>query len=202
MKKGFTLIEMLVVIGIIAVLTAGMIGAYAHVTKAAEKARCQELVHATATALTAMFQQEGVWPKSLRTEGATDGILDEQVAYALARGGYMSLTTSNNKLSGYDRFGLVTPWATTVIKQRGNRASLSDPVPGGGKIQDHRLHFAIDLDGDGVIDGANVGGQTVPIRATAAVWCCGKDGKLEAYSIGLRRDDVYSWTHGQTQQVK
>ena len=46
------------------------------------------------------------------------------------------------------------------------------------------------------------GGETVDIRATAAVWCCGKDGVIEAYAIGLRKDDVYSWTVGQTKEVR
>ena len=72
-------------------------------------------------------------------------------------------------------------------------------MPSGGTVDDHILRFAIDYDGDGIIEGANVGGETIDIRATAAVWCCGKDGKIEAYSQGLRRDDVYSWTKGQTQ---
>ena len=44
MKKGFTLIEMLVVIGIIAVLLAATLGVYSGATKAAERSRCQELV--------------------------------------------------------------------------------------------------------------------------------------------------------------
>ena len=59
MKRGFTLIEMLAVIGIIAVLMAALIGGYAGVTKAAEKKKCQELVSNVATALTALFQNDG-----------------------------------------------------------------------------------------------------------------------------------------------
>ncbi len=202
MKKGFTLIEMLVVIGIVAILAGAMIGAYSRMTASAEKARCRELVQNTATALTALFQREGAWPRALRTVGKTEGELDERAAYPLAKGGYLSLTTEGDRLGGYDRFGVVTPWATAVIKRRGASASLGDAVPGGGTIRDHRLRFAIDLDGDGIIDGAAVGGESVPIRATAAVWCCGKDGKIEAYATGLKRDDVHSWSYGQTQNVK
>ncbi len=203
MKKAFTLIEMLVVIGIIALLTGAMIGAYSHMTASAEKARCRELVQNTATALTALFQQNGVWPKKLREKGASDGELDETTAYPLAKGGYLSLTTDGDKLGGYDKFGIVTPWATAVIKRRGSRASLSDPVPGGvGKIENHRLHFALDLDGDGIIEGASVGGEPIDVRATAIVWCCGKDGEIKAYSQGIKSDDVHSWTYGQTRNVK
>ena len=121
----------------------------------------------------------------------------------------MTLTTNNEKdkskatqLAGYDCFGIVTPWALAEIKRRGSSASLSTKVSGGGTIQDHILRYAIDLDGDGVISGVQVGGESVDIRANAVVWCCGKDGKIEAYSEGLKADDIYSWTVGQTKGVQ
>lgn len=203
-KSGFTLIEMLVVIGIIGILIGVVTGAFTKMTRNAERTRCQELVSNVATAMTAYFNERGVWPKAILADGGTkDGELDERAAYPLAAGGYLQLTVENEHLSGYDKFGVVSPWATDVIKRRGTSASLSDKVPGGtGTIRDHLLHYAVDADGDGIIDGASVGGQSVDIRATVAVWCCGKDGKIEAYTKGLKRDDVYSWAHGQTQNVK
>ena len=87
MKKGFTLIEMLVVLGIIAVLIGASIGGYSAMVKSAERARCQELVSNVSTALTALFQNEGSWPKRLAEQGATDGKLDERAAYALVANG-------------------------------------------------------------------------------------------------------------------
>ncbi len=201
MKKGFTLVEMLVVLGIVAVLVGAGIGAYSGITKNAERKRCQELVSNTATALTALFQKTGSWPKALRTDGATDGRLNKDASLPLAKGGYMSFTLENGQLAGNDRFGVVTPWATAFIKTHGASANLNNRV-GQGTIEDHILHYALDLDGDGIIEGASVGGESVNIRATAAVWCCGKDGKLEAYSLGMKKDDVYSWSYGQTQGVK
>ena len=209
MKRGFTLVEMLVVIGIIAVLVGASIGGYSAVTKSAEKAKCQELVSNVATALTAMFQQEGVWPKRLATQGKTDGKLDAQTAYALVAGqtAYFSLTKKGNQLAGNDRFGIVTPWAATIIKRVGASASLGTFV-GTATVDDHILHYALDLDGDGKILGANVGGQSVDIRATAAVWCGGKDGVISPYPYasggkgGSKCDDVWSWTPGQTKDVQ
>lgn len=202
-RKAFTLIEMLVVVAIIGILVSVSLVAFGPATGAAEKARCQELVSNTATALTALFNDKGRWPKALLNNGgATEGKLDENAAYPLAKGGYMTLSSENGRLSGYDKFGVVTPWAMKVIKDKGTSASLSTRVPGGGTIQDHVLRYALDTDGDGIIDGATVGGQSVDVRATAIVWCCGKDGKIEAYSEGIRRDDVYSWHKGQTEEVK
>ena len=79
---------------------------------------------------------------------------------------------------------------TAIIKAKGTSAALSDKVAGGGTIQDHRLRYAVDLDGDGIIEGANIGGESVNIRATAAVWCRGPKGVL-----------IKSWTDGQTKDV-
>ena len=203
-RRGFTLIEMLVVIGIIATLMGVMLASVSKFLKTAEKARCQELVANTSTALVALFQKEGSWPRALIRGHNSNNILDEKAALPLAKGGYMTLTMNSSKtqLSGYDRFGVISPWAFNVLKRRGSSTSLSTKVPSGGTIQDHVLRYALDLDGDGVIESVSIGGETVNIRATAAVWCCGKDGVIEAYSTGLRKDDVYSWTVGQTKEVQ
>ncbi len=198
MKKGFTLVEMLVVIGIITILTGASLAAFSKMTRSAEKAKCEELVKNTATALAYLYQQNGAWPRLLRSSGS-GAKLDQTYARALATN--MGLTLQNGNLAGNDRFGIVTPWAQAVIKRRGTSASLGDRVMN-GTIEDHILHFAIDLDGDGIITGIDVGGETVNLRATAAVWCCGRDGVLEPYSKGLRKDDVYSWSHGQTESVQ
>lgn len=201
MKKGFTLLEMLVVIGIIVILVGASVGAFAKMTRSADRAKGQELVDNTATALTALFTKEGAWPRALRTNGAKDGELNAEAAYPLAKGGYMTLSTSGGRLTGLDRFGIVTPWGLAHLKNRGLSASLGDRV-GAGTLKDHVLHYALDLDGDGIIEGASVGGESVDVRATAIVWSVGPSGKVEAYSRGLRGDGIYSWTKGQTNNVK
>ena len=196
---AFTLVEMLVVIGIIAVLMGASLAGYSKMTKSAERAKCQELVSNVSTALTALYQKEGAWPKRLASRAASkNGELDENAAVPLATGGYFSLSHSGTKLIGADRFGILTPWAAAVVKKHGTAAAKSDPV-GTVTVQDHILHYALDLEGRGVVE-ANVGGTTIKIRATAAVWCGGRDGVIDAYPS--RRDDVYSWTQGQTQDVQ
>ena len=218
LRSAFTLIEMLVVMGIIAVLIGASIGGYSAMTKSAERARCQELVSNVATALTALFQNEGSWPRVLALDGGSDGKLDERVAYALVSNGrsYFSLTKDGNKLGGHDRFGILTPWAQAVVKSQGSSASKGSKV-GSMTVDDHILHYALDLDGDGRIEGASVGGRSIDVRATAIVWCCGKDGVIDPYPYGSgaaggkgsssgasggKTDDVYSWTPAQTRDVK
>ena len=194
-KKGFTFIEMLAVIGIVAVLIVVTAMSYAKFAASGETAKCQELVRNTATAMAAIFNRDGFWPKVLRGGGGgEDGVLDADRAYPLAHNNYMTLSSSGGKLSGYDRFGIVTPWAAAVIKRNGSAAKLSDRVPTGGTIEDHILHYAVDLDGDGVIPDATIGGKKVTLRATVAVWCCGRNGVIEAWTADGKGDNVYSFS--------
>lgn len=201
MKKGFTLVEMLVVIGIIAILTAATLMALGKVLKTADGARNRELVSNTATALQALYNKTGQWPKSLRKPMQDGGasVLDAKAAYALVKFGMMSLDASDKKEEtiGHDRFGIVTPYAMKVIRRLGDKATDGSKVNGSATIADHRMRFAIDMDGDGVIEDVNVGGETLTIRANAVVWCCGKDGVIQPYSKAGRSDDVHSWTKGQ-----
>ena len=205
MKRAFTLIEMLVVIGIIAVLTGASVAGFAHVRKTAENARARELVSQVKTALEAIYESDGMWPKTIReTSAASDSILDQYAAYVLgAKKTYSVTYNSGSKTSvGLDRFGILTPWGADVVKRAGQSASLSTSVNGGGSVQDHLLRFKVDYDGDGLIEGASVGGQSVNIRAHAAVWCAGKDGKILPYQKGVRSGGIYSWTPGQTVDAK
>ena len=138
MRKGFSLIEMLVVIGIIAVLMGTAVGGYSFATKRAQAARGRELVANTATALNLLFQKDGKWPGALLNEaGSGAGRLTARAAACLAVKKYMSLTYTRTEkdgesyytLSGLDRCGIVTPWATAASRSPKRRT-------------DHRTSFA------------------------------------------------------------
>ena len=75
MRKGLTLIEILVAVSIIAVLIGVSVGGYNVMTRNAEKARCMELVKNTEVALTEYFNRNGSWPKVLITESQGEGVL-------------------------------------------------------------------------------------------------------------------------------
>jgi len=192
--KGFTLIEILVVIGIIAILTSAIIAGTMWVRKSAYRAKAQETVENVAVAMTALFQDDGIWLKVLRNNNP--GQLNYDAARALASRNYLALN-----LTGIDRFGVLDPWGVQHMKRHAN-AALKDRVVTGGTLQDHLLWYALDLDGDGVIENVDIGGEVLFIRANVAVWGAGMDGKLEPYSRGLKKDDVYSWTAGQLVEVK
>ena len=69
-SKGFTLIEMLVVLAIIGVLMGALLMGYGHVPRRAQKARAQELVSNVATALNVILMHNGVWPADRKTAAA------------------------------------------------------------------------------------------------------------------------------------
>ena len=193
--RAFTLVEMLVVIGIIAVLVSASVVGYSRVTASAERTKCNELVKNVHTALVVLYNDNnGAWPRAL-INGQAQGLLDQNAAKPLAS--MLGLRQEGGNLSGYDKFGIVTPWAQQTIKNRGTSASLSDRVATGGTIQDHILHYAIDTQGEGRIEGAQVGGTSLTVRETAMVWCGGRDGVIEdSYDRGTRKDDVHSWRPG------
>ena len=202
MRKAFTLIEMLVVLGILAILIGAGMTTFSSATKKAQQARAREVVSNVATALEAIYQREGSFPRRILAEGASNGEMTPEVAYELAKRNVMTLTydSSRTRTVGADRCGILTPWGQDVVKRAGN-SGVSDgtKVPAGGTIKDHRIHFAVDTEGRGYVN-ASVGGESVRIRAAAVAWSCGKDGELHRYSDGLRRDNCYSWNRQQVEK--
>lgn len=201
-RPAFTLVEMLVVVGILAVLIGASLSAFTSTTKKAQKAKGQELVHNVATALEKIYQEEGAWPRRILNGSNSENGLDERVAYALAKRNALSLSydDSSKKTTALDQCGVVSPWAQDVIRRKkGQGVSESTKVPSGGTIKTHRLRYAVDTDGRGFVT-ANVEGESVIIRGSVAVWCAGYDGKLEKYKDGLRKDDIYSWSRNQVKE--
>ena len=203
MKRGFTLVEMLIVIGIIAILTGAAMTGFRGAVEKAQAAKCQELVHNVSTALVKVFQDNGSWPSRIISAGQGSGEMTAEIGGELARRKALSLNyrlVENEetgekvyKLVGLDQSGVVSPWAAEVIKRKAanGNVSLNEPVPGGGTIRDHVLRFSVDDDEDGLVKVSYEGGKSVTVRASAAVWCCGRDGKFGT------RDDIKSWAKGQ-----
>ena len=210
-KRGFSLIEMLVVIGIISVLSGALIVGIDRVRKTAQRSKAQEIVSNTATALGIIFQKEMGWPQLLLNWSGRQ--LEAEPSHVFVRFNLLGLSYDSQsynastrkgviKLIGADRCGIVDPWATAVLKRKtssSEKDGLGLKVDTGGTIQDHILWFAIDDDGDGITEVSIPGSSAIRVRASACVWGAGADGKLGKYGQRDKAadDDVYSWSRGQ-----
>ena len=194
-SSGFTLIELMVVIGIIAILSGALMMGFGRITKTAQRAKAVEAIANAASALPILRQKNGnAWPKVILDYGGADGqgkgmVVD--VAKKFAEKGLLGVSSdSSNNPIGISRCGVVDPWAEAVLKRQ--NADISTKVPAGGTVQNHIIYFAVDTDGDGITE-ATVGGQNIKVRAEAIAWCAGADGVIAAYANRSRSDDVYSW---------
>ncbi len=208
-RKGFTLIEMLVVLGIIAVLSGALLIGFGRVTKSAQRMRAQETVSNVATALNILLQRQGAWPvdfkNALKTYGGQDGEgkgCVEDVARVFAKNNLLGISYKTSErtiiLQGTDRCGIVDPWAVAVLKRSLNNTQ-STVVPSGGTVKSHIIYYAIDTDLDGITE-AKVCGEDIKVRASAIAWCAGADGDLgTSYHKRTKQnaDNVYSWRKNQ-----
>ena len=213
-KSGFSLIEMLVVIGIIAVLSGALVVGMDRVRKTAQKSKAQEIVSNTATALGVIFQTEMGWPQLLLNYSGRQ--LEATPSHVFVRFNLLGLAYNSKQydrstrkgiiqLMGADRCGIVDPWAAAVLKRKqasSENADIGEKVPTGGTIRDHILWFAVDDDGDGITEVNIPGSPPIKVRAPACVWGAGADGKLGAYGKRDKAaaDDVYSWARGQEEK--
>ena len=131
-KRGFTLIEMLVVIGIIAVLSGALMMGFGRITKSAQRAKATELVSQAAQALVILHHTDGTWPSAVINFGGGDGDgtadkgMVKDVAEVLAQYNLLSVACKDRAKKDYtpigvSRCGVVDPWAesrSTFVPRR------------------------------------------------------------------------------------
>lgn len=167
MRKGFTLVEIMIVIAIIGMLMGISAVSYSHFTAKAEDAKSSELLSQVKTALETIYLEKGGWTPRLAT-GAEKGdpTLDGDAALGL-KGRFALDIDDSGKLKGYNRFGILTDQGVQIMKKKGNSCSENDVLP-------YQLRYALCEAEEDFVDIPQFG---VKVRAHACVWCMSKDKK-------------------------
>lgn len=206
-NKGFTLVEMLVVMGIVGVLIAMLTGALKYVQNTAWQARSQELVSNVAAALTIYIQREGTWPLEILNSG---GEVNNEVCKVLKQARLLDVTAVNISSTGIatinqnspERFGLFSPWGQRIIRSMPTKTASLGTVPSDTLLRKHILQFRVDINLDGKIDSSDAQLGALPgagsvVRASAIVWACGPNGKEDG-NTGAKKsgENRQSWVGG------
>lgn len=203
-RCGFTLVEMLVVIGMIGILAAALISSFSHIKTVARQSQAQSLVSEVATAFNLYLQQEREWPAAwLASEE-----MDENVCKVFQDKHLLDLTTYlTNSVAinpnSLDRFGMLDPWGRAGLRKNPKIASAGATIESGGKLSDHRIQYRLDKDFDGYVDLSEGSPKGAKVRASVLVWSRGPDGK-DAEKVAGRYpgDDRLSWNYGQSRKDK
>ena len=223
-QSGFTLIEMMVVIGIIGILAAVLTGGYTYAVKSAQRAKAVEAVSNARSALEMLYQRAEGWPRAIIEARQYGGfhVMDENVAKVLFKNSLLNVDckkTSDSAsglsaytLRGVDRCGIADPWAQDVLKNADRNLDGNSlrtrPVSTGGTVEDHLIYFSVDQNDDGFVERSE-GAPVDKVRAKVITWCAGADGGLGDCSTDKpgktsangrtisNRDNVYSWQRAQ-----
>ncbi|MDD4103387.1 MAG: type II secretion system protein [Kiritimatiellae bacterium] len=197
---AFTLVEMLVVIGLIGILAATLVSSYSHVKIAAWQSQASRQVKEVATAFNAYLQLYREWgPLENKTEMEPDVCKQFQKKQVLDVTTYKDSGAGALNNDSIDKFGLLDPWGRAVLKRNLYGATADSPVEGGGTVRDHRIQFRLDVNYDGYVDSADWPG--IPggarVRANVLVWSRGPDGQDDFLKGGRYPggDDRLSWDH-------
>lgn len=216
-KGGFTLVELLIVIGIIGLLSTVLVVSFGRVRKVAMRNEAQKIVDQAKVSLEAVLLNTQSWPAVLQNYMAQG--FTKEVCWYLQQKKMMDLTTKEilrvsstgaamqkevwewSKTS-LDRFGLLDPWGRNALKINVNASDENAELGNGNttKFKDHLLQYRLDLNGDGFIDSSDCRGCSMPVegmrvRAKVIVWSRGEDGLDDGENASrYPKDDSLSWS--------
>jgi len=198
-SAGFTLVEMLVIIGIIGILASALVSGAGHMKRVAERTKAQRAVDDVKVALNLYLQSEREWHDILIDRLETD----YDVSKILARSKLLDLVVPDDPATStsLDRFGFLDEWGRKALRRNPNITGATQRGEDGIAISDHRIQFRLDANYDGYIDAGEGSPNGLRIRGSVIVWSRGPDGQDDFSSSNPKArqrypyDDIISWEH-------
>lgn len=170
MKKGFTLVELLVVITILGILMAMMVPAAGIILKRAKVAQAKSDASVVASVMLKYRSEYNRWP-FFSTNNATQQLTDNVWVDAMGPEPSTPFQASNPK-----RIVFFQPGAGALD----DHGAFVDPWG-------HSFEYQLDIDGDGQMPDP-AGLRPTPIAAAVLVWSAGPDGDYASFG-----DNAKSW---------
>ena len=176
MKKGFTLVEMLVVITILGILMAMMIPAAGMILKRSKIAQAKSDAGIVMTTMTKYRTEYNRWPSWVSKSGS-GYLTDKAWVEAMSPAPGAARTLDNfNQISFFEAGG------GSLAEKGAYVGAYVDPFG-------NPYMYQVDVDGDGLIPSPDPA-ATTPVSAQVIAWSAGSDGKYETFSTDEKAE---SW---------
>lgn len=128
-KKGFTLIELMIVVAIIGILAAVAIPAYSNYTKRAKVSEITNAMGAVGSAMMEYYSDKGEWPEPINTIAGIRDTLGVTVPH-----GYLVRDVNGNGMITYENEITATVDATKLdlTSAEGNSCTITLTLDGSG----------------------------------------------------------------------
>jgi len=191
--SGFTLVELLVVIGIIAILASVILFAGTSALRAAKQAKAQTTASAIQAAALGYYTEYSVYPVPAGTPAGQDYSIADLTGNQGAWGVLIEALSGNTSpYNGLAKTGLAVPnaRAITFLSLKASDVDNGDaplnPVPTGTEIY---FNIAMDSDYDGMLGGTSTSTGLLPNFATATV------GTTDPVKTGSSSAGVVVWAN-------